>query len=151
MNTLTCPKCHGNKLTQLPDGSYKCAYCGNVFRVQPEKPETESVAPAPPKPIVVNVQVPNQPQKQGPRAISKGKSKAVAAILALVFGELGIHWFYLGKNTRGLVYLLACLLLCWTIVVPVILAVIAFIEFIWLIFMSSDTFNSRYNTYYVNN
>lgn len=150
MNTLICPKCHGNKLTLLPDGSYKCAYCGNVFQVQKEQQESKATTvPTKPKPIVVNVQVPSQQQVQGPRAYSKGKSKGVAAILALFFGGIGIHWFYLGKNKRGVAYLLFFFAFCWTWVVPIILSFAAFLEFLGLLFMSRDTFNKKYNTYYI--
>lgn len=30
-NDIKCPKCHGSKFTTLPDGRYKCVYCGAEF------------------------------------------------------------------------------------------------------------------------
>ena len=36
----------------------------------------------------------------------KRKSKVVAGILALIFGGLGIHKFYLGHTTEGIIHLL---------------------------------------------
>ena len=33
------------------------------------------------------------------------KSKVAAGLLALYLGSLGIHWFYLGNNKKGLTYL----------------------------------------------
>ena len=38
------------------------------------------------------------------------KNKVIAAILALLFGGLGLHKFYLGKILWGVIYLL----FCWT-------------------------------------
>lgn len=36
------------------------------------------------------------------------KSKVVALILAILFGYLGIHKFYLGKIGMGILYLFTC-------------------------------------------
>lgn len=55
----------------------------------------------------------------------KQKNRITAALLALVFGGIGVHRFYLGKIVSGIFYLL----LCWTFI-P---AIIALIEFIILI------------------
>lgn len=65
------------------------------------------------------------------------KNKIVAALLALFLGGLGIHQFYLGNNKKGIFYLL----FFWTLI-P---AFIALIDFIFLITMSEDSFNSKYN------
>lgn len=37
--------------------------------------------------------------------ITERKSKVLAGILGLVLGYLGLQWFYLGKKTRGWIYL----------------------------------------------
>ncbi|MCU7614598.1 TM2 domain-containing protein [Chryseobacterium sp. GMJ5] len=65
------------------------------------------------------------------------KSKFTTAMLALFFGGLGIHRFYLGRNTLGIFYLL----FCWTLI-P---SLIACIDFFVFIFMSEDNFNYKYN------
>jgi hypothetical protein len=49
-------------------------------------------------------------QQSVPGATSGGKSRVVAAILAILLGTFGIHKFYLGKPFQGLIYLV----LCWT-------------------------------------
>lgn len=41
-----------------------------------------------------------------PQAERASRSRAVAISLALLFGVFGAHWFYLGHNRRGAVYLL---------------------------------------------
>jgi TM2 domain-containing membrane protein YozV len=71
-------------------------------------------------------------------AINKSiKNKTLAAILALFLGGLGIHKFYLGKTAAGILYLL----FCWTLI-P---AILAFVDFLILIFMSDNNFNVKYN------
>ena len=71
-------------------------------------------------------------------AINKSiKNKTLAAILALFLGGLGIHKFYLGKTAAGILYLL----FCWTLI-P---AILAFVDFLILIFMSDNNFNAKYN------
>ena len=41
---------------------------------------------------------------------SKGKSKAVAALLCFFFGGFGVHRYYLGKVKSGIVQLILCCL-----------------------------------------
>lgn len=79
------------------------------------------------------------------------KNKTVAGILAIIFGEWGIHCFYLGRIGRGLVYLLIWSFFCWTIIVPVILAIIASIEGIVLLCSSQENFDGKYNKGFYNN
>ena len=49
----------------------------------------------------------------------KGKSRVAAGILAILFGSLGIHKFYMGKVGQGILYLV----FSWT-AVPGILGII---------------------------
>ena len=64
------------------------------------------------------------------------KNKGTTIILALFLGGIGIHRFYLGKKD-GILYLL----FFWTFI-P---AIISFIEFFVLLFMSDKSFNTAYN------
>ena len=79
-------------------------------------------------------------QKPAPASFSgtaeNGKSRIAAALLAFFLGGFGIHKFYLGQVVQGLIYLI----FCWTFIPTLI----AFIEFIILLCMSDDTFNSRF-------
>ncbi len=69
------------------------------------------------------------------------KDKNVAGILALLFGFLGIHRFYLGQTGLGIVYLIFCL-------VPIIW-LIAFVDAILFFVMDKDTFDMKYNREHV--
>ncbi|GHU57845.1 putative membrane protein YozV [Clostridia bacterium] len=47
------------------------------------------------------------------------KSKVTAGLLAILFGILGMQWFYLGKPMRGIL----SVIFCWTYI-PAILGVV---------------------------
>lgn len=64
------------------------------------------------------------------------KNKTTAGILALFFGGIGAHKFYLGKPIVGLFYLL----FCWTFIPEFI----ALIEAILLFSMREESFNKKY-------
>lgn len=65
------------------------------------------------------------------------KSRAAAALLALLLGTFGVHKFYLGKSGLGLLYAL----FFWT-GIP---ALAGFIEFILFVLMSDGEFDEKYN------
>jgi TM2 domain-containing membrane protein YozV len=68
------------------------------------------------------------------------KNKLTAALLAFFLGGFGVHQFYLGKGSKGIMYLL----FFWTFI-P---ALIALIDFIILLTMSENDFNLKYNAVY---
>ncbi|CAH1001536.1 hypothetical protein LEM8419_02439 [Neolewinella maritima] len=65
------------------------------------------------------------------------KDKTTAGILALIFGGLGVHRFYLGQVGRGLLYLF----FIWTFI-PTIISMIDGIIFLT---QSEDKFDRKYN------
>ena len=67
---------------------------------------------------------------------SNSSSKVNSALLTFFLGGLGVHKFYLGKNTARVLYLL----FCWTCV-P---AVLTLIDGIVLVSMSDADFSSKY-------
>ena len=67
-----------------------------------------------------------------------GRNRIVAAILAFVLGGFGIHKFYLGRTSSGILYLL----FFWTLI-P---AIIAFVDFVVLLTMSDQAFDQTYGT-----
>ncbi len=73
------------------------------------------------------------------------KNRIVAALLAFFLGALGIHKFYLGKNGAGIIMLLSCLI-GWILlfIPPLIMSVIAFIEFIIYLVTSDEDFERNY-------
>lgn len=82
-----------------------------------------------------------QPQHgQTPRrqlVIDHPRRRGIAALLAFLFGALGIHHFYLRNYLLGTL----CLLLCWTLV-P---GIVAFFEGVYFLFCTQESFDRRYN------
>ncbi|NBB17120.1 NINE protein [Caulobacter sp. SLTY] len=73
------------------------------------------------------------------------KNKIVAALLAFVLGWLGIHKFYLGKTTAGIIMLL-CGTIGWVLlfIPPMVVGLISFIEFIIYLVKSDQQFHEDY-------
>lgn len=65
------------------------------------------------------------------------KNKLTSGLFALFLGGIGVHKFYLGQTTAGVLYLL----FSWT-GVP---AILALIDAIILLTMSNEDFNEKYN------
>jgi TM2 domain-containing membrane protein YozV len=80
-------------------------------------------------------------------AEGRGKEKMIAGILGILLGGLGIHHFYLGSNTAGII-LLAVGIVLGTITCGVgygLAALVGLVEGIMLLIMPDDEFNRRYN------
>ena len=65
------------------------------------------------------------------------RNRLVALILTFFAGGLGIHKFYLGENFAGVMYFL----FSWTLI-P---GILAFFEFLGLVFMSDEAFDRKFN------
>jgi TM2 domain-containing membrane protein YozV len=74
------------------------------------------------------------------------KSKGTAAVLALLFGGFGAHWFYLGRETKGLIYLLVWIF-GWALMgIPtIIINIVGFVDFLIIAFDDSKSFHNKYN------
>ena len=71
-----------------------------------------------------------------------GKSRGVAALLAILLGALGIHYFYLGKNTAGIICLILTLLSCG--IAATLLSIMGLVQGILMFTMSEQEFENRY-------
>lgn len=69
------------------------------------------------------------------------RDKTVAAIIAFFLGGLGIHQFYLGNKSKGILYLV----FFWTII-P---SIIGFFDGIILLSMSYAEFDRKYNSDFI--
>jgi TM2 domain-containing membrane protein YozV/cold shock CspA family protein len=82
--------------------------------------------------------------------VSGDKSKIAAALLAFFLGSLGVHKFYLGKTSAGVIMLICtlCGYFLWflflPLLLPVIMGIIAFIEFIIYLVTSDEDFERKY-------
>lgn len=73
------------------------------------------------------------------------KNKIVAGVLGILLGGLGIHWFYLGNTKRGVIYLLVTVFLCWTVIAPVVMEIVGFIEGLIMLMKTDSEFDALYN------
>lgn len=71
-----------------------------------------------------------------------GKSRGVAALLAILLGTLGIHYFYCGKTGAGIGFLLVSLLSCG--ILGTVTAILALISGIKMFCMSNEQFDQTY-------
>ncbi|GLS00367.1 hypothetical protein GCM10007859_03720 [Brevundimonas denitrificans] len=80
-----------------------------------------------------------------PLNLSGDKNRIVAALLAFVLGGIGIHKFYLGKTTAGVLMLLGGTVGWITFgFVPALVYLIAFIEFIIYLLKTDGDFHRDY-------
>lgn len=70
----------------------------------------------------------------------EGKSRGVAAILAILLGNLGVQYFYMGKTTAGILSIVIAIVTCgaW--------GIIPFIQGILMFTMTNETFEQKYIT-----
>ncbi|MDR3310816.1 MAG: NINE protein [Oscillospiraceae bacterium] len=96
-----CPQCGA----AVEPNARECKYCGEPLA--PEQPQ----ASAPQVQYIQQPQVVYVQNQQSPYDPNWPiKSKIVAGILAIIFGGIGIHKFYLGRTGQGILYLI----FCWT-------------------------------------
>lgn len=127
--TNFCPNCGA----AIDPNKNTCEYCGTVVN----QPHQSQPTPPPINPQAFGGFTPQGQPNQAPvNSNLPVKSKIVAAILALIFGSIGVHKFYLGQAGKGILYLL----FCWTYI-P---SLVGFIEGIILLTMSDATFMQKY-------
>lgn len=119
--TYQCPKCGGSFTVEGGVQSVQCPHCNEV----------------------VQVGVPQMPAKEvgvfdaGP----SGKSRGIAALLCFFLGEFGAHYFYVGKNTAGIILLLVGLFTCYA---GGLLWVLLLVQTIMLFTMKQEEFERKY-------
>lgn len=72
--------------------------------------------------------------------MNRGKDRTTAGILGILLGWLGVHQFYLGSNTTGIIEILISALTCFTIG-----PLLGLVEGIMLLVMPQEEFDQRYN------
>lgn len=98
---------------------------------------TPSVGPTPPMPPAGS-------------SSSSGKDKTIAGVLALLLGGWGIQYFYIGKNTAGIISIAITLvsLVLWFLFIGMLISlawgVILIIQGIKMLMMSQEEFEEKF-------
>lgn len=131
MYQYTCPQCGNVITTDQPLPSITCPRCGRTFQTAPPQGQPPYQQP---------YQQPhgNDVFAAGP----SGKSRGVAALLAILVGALGIQYFYIGKNTAGIVCLCISLFSCGVLGAAIWLASI--VQGIIMLTLTEEEFERRY-------
>jgi TM2 domain-containing membrane protein YozV len=78
-------------------------------------------------------------------SVGEEKSRIMAAVLAFFLGSFGVHKFYMGKKSAGIIMLVVFLLGWIALGIPsLIIGLIAFIEFIIYLVKSDADFKAQY-------
>lgn len=118
-----CPNC--NQYNE--DYAQYCSNCGYTFNGS----QTNAGGTTPPP---VYNQGNNLFDSTGPQ----GKSRGVAALLAIFLGGLGIQYFYLGKTGAGLITIGLTLISCG------LFELLMFIQGIYMLCITNEQFQQKY-------
>lgn len=111
---------------------------GAITQEDYDRKKTEILSrPAQTSGVAISPSAPQCPQAQS-------KSKVAAGLLAIFLGGLGVHKFYLGYTTQGIILLLVTILGALLLVGPIVTGVISLIEGIIYLTKSDEEFYRLY-------
>ncbi|MDE7025230.1 MAG: TM2 domain-containing protein [Paramuribaculum sp.] len=119
-----CPYCG----EEIKEEAIKCRYCGSVLCGQQTSEYNRAY----------NAFECNDAFAEGP----EGKSRGVTALLAILLGSIGVHYFYMGKTTAGIVFLLITLFTCGF--GGAVVGVIGLIQGIMMFGMTNQDWRAKY-------
>lgn len=131
-----CPVCGTVTYSSAPLLKVKCSNCGCEYSVSQNQQASGYAQEENNTPYTKSVG--NGVFDNGP----SGRSRGVAALLAILLGYLGIHYFYVGKNTAGIICLIFTLLSCGF--ASALLAILGLIQGVLMLTMSEQEFEERY-------
>lgn len=130
----SCPECGKQYSTQEKVNRVKCPYCGAETNVSYAEPG------------------PSQWQQFGQQATTtvnsvfsdgqSGRSRGVAALLALFFGALGLHYFYIGKTNAGIIFLVVSIITCGFL--GLVAQVVSIVQGIMFLTSTQEEFEQRW-------
>ncbi len=144
-----CPNCGNSVTIEQQVNNITCPYCGTSYNTDANQQPPQfgggqqqyGYQQPPYGQPQYGYQQPyrsNDVFSEGP----SGKSRGIAGLLAILLGAIGIHYFYLGKTTPGIVFLVASLISCG--ILAAVTSIIALIQGIMMFCMSQEEFENKY-------
>ncbi len=130
-----CAKCEKQFTTETQVNRVKCPYCGEEMNVAYAQQQ-------PPQQPLSDTHSVGQDFGNVFEAGPSGKSRGVAGLLALLVGALGVHYFYMGKTTPGVIFLLATLCSCF--ILSPLIGIVAIIQGVLFFTMTEEEFRSKW-------
>ena len=122
-----CPKCGQPQVVKV-----HCADCDCTYSAQ------ASACPQCGAPNPRRKSNSEDPFANGP----SGKSRGMTAVLAILLGAFGVQFFYVGKNTAGIVFLAVTLVTCGSL--GVVTSIFSIVQGIILFTKDNAYFESNY-------
>jgi TM2 domain-containing membrane protein YozV len=98
--------------------------------------------------IILLVRVSSNPSRQRSNSTrTQTPKKTTAILLALFFGGLGIHLFYVGRKNEGLVFLLLFILTGPTVIIPLILVILSVVHIFQFAALDDESWEEQYGGY----
>lgn len=151
-----CPQCGKQYSTEERVNRVKCPYCGAETDVVYNGPQPPQQPPYQQQGYQQQQQGYQQPPYQQPQYAYQqpqstgnifdegpsGKSRGLAGLLAILLGSLGVHYFYLGKSTGGIVFLLVAIFSCGFL--AAVTAIVSLIQGIMMFTCSQEEFERKW-------
>ena len=129
MYNYRCPQCGNTVVSDKASGEIACSYCGCKFNPQFEQQRNQGPYNNQGQPYYQRGVFDNGPS---------GKNRGLAGLFAILLGSLGIHYFYVGKNTAGIICLILGILSCGFV------HLLTLIQGILILTMTEEEFERRY-------
>lgn len=129
-----CPECGKQYSTQERVNRVKCPYCGAETNVsysdqsQSQWQQFSNEAASAVDSVFNN----------GP----SGKSRGIAGLLAILMGWCGLHYFYIGKTSAGVLFLLIAILSCG--ILATITTIVSIIQGVLFFTSTQQEFEARW-------
>lgn len=76
--------------------------------------------------------------------MNNNPKRVYACLIALCLGWIGGHHFYLRRYNVAILWLLASVLLCWTVVVPLFLWVVGALQGIVYLLQTKESWDKQF-------